>query len=53
MLRQLKDKFHTFSSQSEIIQVLTVLPNSWSICRVQDEFGASDYMVRRAKELVR
>ena len=53
MLRQLKEKFHTSSSRSEKIQVLTVLPMGWSIRRVQDEFEASDYMVRRAKELVR
>ena len=53
MLRQLKEKFNTSSSRSERIQVLTVLPKGWSIRRVQEEFGASDYMVRGAKELVR
>ena len=35
------------------MQILTVLPRSWSIRRVQDEFGASNYMVRKTKDLVK
>ncbi len=37
----------------EMVQILTVLPKSWSVRRVCEEFGASDYMVRKAKELVK
>ena len=33
--------------------ILTVLPKSWTIRKVQDEFGATNYMVRKAKELVK
>ena len=35
------------------MQILTVLPKSWSIRKVQDEFGASNNMVRRAKDVVK
>ena len=40
------------TERSEKVQVLTVLPKSWSIRKVQKTFGASNYMVRKAKELV-
>ena len=53
MIRQLKEKFEETSMKSEKVQILTVLPKSWSIRKVQDEFGASNYMVRRAKDLVK
>ena len=33
--------------------MLTVLPRSWSVRRVQAEFGASNYMVCTAKQLVK
>ena len=35
------------------VQILTVLSRSWSIRQVQEEFGASNYMVHKAKELVK
>ena len=35
------------------VQILTVLSRSWSIRQVQEEFGASNYMVRKVKELVK
>ena len=35
------------------LQVLTVLPKSWTVQKVQEEFGASNYMIRKAKALVR
>ena len=49
---QLKQKFHSLTKKSEKVQVLTVLPVSWSIKRIEDEFGASNYMPRKAKKLV-
>ena len=52
IIKQLKEKFHTAAERSEMVRVLTVLPKSWSMRRIQAEFGASDYMVRRARELV-
>lgn len=53
MLAQLKEKFHSSTEKSEKVQILTVLPRSWSIRRIQSEFGASNYMVRKAKHLVK
>ena len=53
IVRQLKDKFQETTVRSEKVQVLTVLPKSWSIRRIEEEFGASNYMVRKAKDLVK
>ena len=53
IIMQLKEKFQGTSERSEKVQILTVLPRSWSIRQVQEEFGASNYMVRKAKELVK
>ena len=53
MITQLKDKFETATKRSDKVLVLTVLPKSWTIRKVQEEFGASNYMVRKAKELVK
>lgn len=52
MIDQLKDKFLKTESRSEKLQVLTVLPKSWSLARVQQEFGVSKYTAMKAKELV-
>lgn len=51
IIKQLKEKFSTVG-RSEKIQILTVLPKSWSIRRVQKEFGVSDFMARKAKQLI-
>ena len=51
IIAQLKDKFHT-ANRSEKVQILTVLPQSWSIRKIQNEFGASNFTVRKAKALV-
>ena len=52
LVRQLKEKFLT-AERSEKIQILTVLPKSWSIRKIQLEFGTSNFMARKAKELGR
>lgn len=48
-----KEKFHSAPENSVKVQVLTVLPKSWSISKIQAEFGASNFMARRAKQLVK
>ena len=48
MICQLQDKLET-ADRSEKVQILTVLPKYWSVRKVQAEFGASKYMVRKAK----
>lgn len=53
MLQQLKEKFHSTPQNSIKVQILTVLPKSWSIQRIQMEFGASNFMARKAKQLVK
>ena len=53
IIKQLKDKFNKSSDRSGKVQILTVLPKSWSIRKVQEEFEATNYMVHKAKELVR
>ena len=39
LLEQLKKKFGDSSSRSEKLQVLSVLPQSWTIQRIEKEFG--------------
>jgi hypothetical protein len=52
IIDQLKDKFRSCTKRSEKVLILTVLPKSWTNKRVANEFGASNYMVRKAKKLV-
>jgi hypothetical protein len=52
IIQQLKEKFNSCTLKNEKVQILTVLPKSWSAIRVQQEFAASNYMVRKAKRLV-
>lgn len=53
MIQQLKQKFQTTSCRSEKMQILTVLPKSWSLVKIQSEFGVSRYMAIKAKDLVK
>jgi hypothetical protein len=34
MISQLKEKFKNTDSRSEKLKILTVLPKSWGICRI-------------------
>ena len=53
IIEQLKEKFHAVSERSVKIQILTILTKSWSIEKIQEEFGATNFMVRKAKQLVK
>ena len=53
MIQQLKQKFLTTNSRSEKLQILTVLPKSWPLAKVEREFGVSKYTAMKAKDLVR
>lgn len=53
IIKPLKDKFQSTTERSEKVQILTILPKSWSVRKIQSEFGASNYMARKAKELVK
>ena len=52
IIAQLKDKLST-AQRSEKIQILTLFPKIWSVRQIEIEFGASNYMARKAKELVK
>ena len=52
MIQQLKEKFQETKKRSEQVQVLTVLPKSWSMKKIQQEFGVSEYLARQSKKLV-
>ena len=52
IVSQLREKFQT-ATRSEKMQILTVLPKSWSVKRIQEEFGTTNFMARQAKELVK
>ena len=51
--KQLKERFHTTTKNSEKVQILTILPKHWPIRKIQSEFGATNYMGQKAKDLVR
>lgn len=53
VIKQLKEAFLSSTERSRKVQILTALPRSWSVRKIQSEFCASNYMVRKAKELVR
>jgi hypothetical protein len=53
MISQLKEKLKNTDSRSEELKILTVLPKSWGICRIEKEFQTSNWLARKAKELVR
>ena len=52
MIEQLKEKFQETKKRSERVQVLTVLPKSWSVKKMQQEFAVSEYLARQSKKLV-
>jgi len=52
MIQQLKEKLRETKRRSEQVQVLTVLPKSWSVKKVQQEFGVSGYLARQSRKLV-
>ena len=53
IIEQLKEKFHSSTDRSQKVQILTVLPKSWSIRKVEEEFGVSNYMACKTKDLVK
>ena len=52
MIQQLKEKFQETKKRSEQVQMLTVLLKSWSVKKIQHEFGVLEYSVRQSKKLV-
>ena len=52
MIQQLKEKLLSCETTGQKVQVLTILPKSWSIHKIEEEFGVSNYLARMAKDLV-
>lgn len=53
IVEQLRQKFKLSTSRGEQVQILTVLPQSWTLKQIQDTFRTSDYMARKSKQLVK
>ena len=48
LMHELKEKFVGSTSYDSQIQILNLVPNSWTIKATMDFFGATNYQVRRA-----
>jgi hypothetical protein len=53
MIDQLERIFHESDSRSEKVKILTVLPPSWGVQRTAREFQTSNWMTRKATNLVK
>lgn len=52
IISALKERFKNANNDDKL-RILTILPQSWSCGKIENEFGVSNYMARKAKELVR
>ena len=52
IIAQSNEKLLVTTKRSEQLQILTILPWSWSRKRIHAEFGVSDYMARMSKQPV-
>ena len=52
IIGQLKHKFSVTTKCSEKRTILSVLHQSWTCKKIEDEFGVSNYMARAVKKLV-
>lgn len=48
----IKEKLNVTTSQREKIQLLTLVPSSWSRKKISEEFNVTEYTARKAKELL-
>ncbi|XP_060777393.1 uncharacterized protein LOC132886578 [Neoarius graeffei] len=51
LVTALKQKLSITTGKQEQIKLLTLVPQSWSIAKTIDEFGVSERLVRRARDL--
>lgn len=52
MMPQLKGKFAKTSDRDDRFRILSVLPKSWPVNRIQTEFGTTQHMAKKVKKLV-
>lgn len=51
MIHSLKEKFKTLNNDIDKIQILTVLPHSWTSSKIACEMGCSEHLAEEAKQL--
>ena len=51
-MQLIKEKLSTIKTNREIIQVLTLAPETWSIKKVANFFNVIEYAARKARSLV-
>lgn len=52
IINQLKEKFNDTTDKSVRMQILTTLPKSWTVKKLETEFGVSNFTARKAKKLL-
>lgn len=52
IISQLETKFKSVESRSEKIEILSVLPMSWTVSQIQARFNVTEHMARRVKIIV-
>lgn len=50
MMGQLKDAFAKTEKRDEKLRLLTVLPQSWTVEKIKNEFSTTQYMAKQSKE---
>lgn len=54
MITRLKNKFHEEStSRSEKLQILTILPSTWSAAKISRVMNSTEYMAKYSKRLAK
>ena len=51
LVQAIKDKLKVSPGKQQKLKLLTIAPKSWTIARTAEEFGVTNYLVRRAREL--
>lgn len=53
LLCKLKDRFKESNEVADKVKILSLVPQSWSILKTCEEFGASQYLVKNTRKLVK
>lgn len=51
LIEELKEKFAETTSYADKIQILTLIPKSWTLEKTRSEFSTTKYLVRKAREI--
>lgn len=53
LIGDLKERMKTAECVQDKVNILSLLPLTWSCAKIQAEFGVSQYLVRKTKDLVK